>query len=667
MSGVALRSAKKSSVPVSRRGKSSSAGSVSPKKSRCSPFWFFLFAALSVFFLVLALKYLSSTIPAQKSMKLLAVSEAPNGSLVGSVADLSLVVRSGSGRVFIDTFPVTKLDTQISTRFAKEFACSIAKTDCSSRDFFYTLRSSSPLVGGPSAGAAASLLTLAVLDSLDLRDDVLLTGTINSGGIIGPVGGIKEKIDAASEAGASVVLVPQGSSLLYSSNFSGRNDSLFSVGNATNSSVAVSALNISDYALRKGIRLVEISNLEEAVWFATGSNYSFPVQNIEPSPYYLDLMRSISSEMCNRTSRLLLDVRTLDRNNSSHSISGNSSGEPLKASPYQFYIRQALNLSSQGFSLLNDKRFYAAASRCFGANIYLRAAYYSWLNFSVPELEEKLYEIKGAHAKFSSALRNVARKSVTDLQTFIIVDERVREASKYISLAEDSLAVNDSQSAVYYSAYAIERLYSAKLWSRFFGLGTRSVSLDESSLRDSCLKKLSEAEERIQYVRSFIPFSLSETRSDLESAYEAYADGNYELCLFRASKSKAELDVLVSVLNIKESQISSLLDAKLRVAERVIAQETAKGNFPILGYSYFQYASALAPSDRYSALLYAEYAIELSNLELYFDVARREGLVKLSPPLALFLCSLLAGFFAGFSGVSCSARLSAGRRSKGKK
>ena len=72
------------------------------------------------------------------SMKLLAVSNEdinPRGSL----ADLYLEIKPGSGRVFIDSFPLSKLDTQISTRFAKEVACNFLERDCSNYDFFYSV------------------------------------------------------------------------------------------------------------------------------------------------------------------------------------------------------------------------------------------------------------------------------------------------------------------------------------------------------------------------------------------------------------------------------------------------------------------------------------------------------------------------------------------------
>jgi len=68
-------------------------------------------------------------------MKLLAVSDTENGQR-GGIADLFLEIQPGSGRVFLETFPLTRLDTQISTRFAKEIACDFADVDCNKFDFF---------------------------------------------------------------------------------------------------------------------------------------------------------------------------------------------------------------------------------------------------------------------------------------------------------------------------------------------------------------------------------------------------------------------------------------------------------------------------------------------------------------------------------------------------
>ncbi len=142
-------------------------------------------------------------------MPLLAVSQTKDG-YEGSPAHLYLEIKPGTGRVFIETYPLTKLDTQISTRFAREIACKYVNADCDNYDFFYTIRAESSIIGGPSAGSAISALTIAMLDNLNIDEHITITGTINSGGIVGPVGGLKEKIDAASEIEIKKVLIPAG-------------------------------------------------------------------------------------------------------------------------------------------------------------------------------------------------------------------------------------------------------------------------------------------------------------------------------------------------------------------------------------------------------------------------------------------------------------------------
>jgi Lon-like protease len=65
-------------------------------------------------------------------------------------------------------------------------------------------------IGGPSAGLVFSLAVIDKLTTGDLSGDKFVagTGTINSDGKVGSIGGITHKILAAHEAGATVFLVP---------------------------------------------------------------------------------------------------------------------------------------------------------------------------------------------------------------------------------------------------------------------------------------------------------------------------------------------------------------------------------------------------------------------------------------------------------------------------
>ena len=49
-----------------------------------------------------------------------------------------------------------------------------------------------------------------LFEGIDLDESMSITGTINSGGLIGYVGGIKAKVEAAADIGLSTVLIPQG-------------------------------------------------------------------------------------------------------------------------------------------------------------------------------------------------------------------------------------------------------------------------------------------------------------------------------------------------------------------------------------------------------------------------------------------------------------------------
>jgi PDZ domain-containing protein len=67
-------------------------------------------------------------------------------------------------------------------------------------------------VGGPSAGLmwALGLYDLLTPGDLTAGRTIAGTGTIAPDGTVGPIGGIEEKVRAASDVGATELLVPRG-------------------------------------------------------------------------------------------------------------------------------------------------------------------------------------------------------------------------------------------------------------------------------------------------------------------------------------------------------------------------------------------------------------------------------------------------------------------------
>jgi predicted S18 family serine protease len=167
--------------------------------------------------------------------------------------------------------------------------------------------------------------------------------------------------------------------------------------------------------------------------------------------------------------------------------------------------------------------------------------------------------------------------------------------------------------------FAEERLFSAVTWSRFFNGQDKTIVIDSDSLKEACAAKISEAEERYNYVKSVIPEALDETRADIDRAHSLFNQDKFIMCLYGASKAKSEADVLLSLMGVEEKRFDEVIGLKLNITREALMKAQQKGIFPIIAYSYYEYADSLRDFDRVSSLLFSEYALELANLDIYFE------------------------------------------------
>ena len=131
----------------------------------------------------------------------------------GVTAHLAVDVKPGEGLILVNINNVlANEDTQHSARMAAYVAESETGIDLSGLDIIYNLLANASMLEGPSAGAAMTITTIAALQNKKINQSVMITGTINHDGTIGPSGNVFAKAKAAKKSGARLFLVPIGES-----------------------------------------------------------------------------------------------------------------------------------------------------------------------------------------------------------------------------------------------------------------------------------------------------------------------------------------------------------------------------------------------------------------------------------------------------------------------
>jgi hypothetical protein len=98
---------------------------------------------------------------------------------------------------------------------------------------------------GPSAGAAMAVGFMALFKGDRIQRGIALTGTIEPGGQIGPVGSIPDKIRAAAREGFRTVLIPRGQ--MYDARW-----------------------NLNELGLQLNVTVTEVDTIDEAYQLMTG-------------------------------------------------------------------------------------------------------------------------------------------------------------------------------------------------------------------------------------------------------------------------------------------------------------------------------------------------------------------------------------------------------------
>lgn len=195
-----------------------------------------------------------------KKISIVAVSNKGDG----VVGKLNLRLIPGNNNVLIDTNPFSEPDIQYSVN--KAVTVAKLRTNYNyDKDFIFNYDiQPSDLIGGGSAGAATTILTIAALEGKDIKDNVIISGTINDDGTIGPVAGLLEKAKAVSDAGYKKFLIPKGQSTItfFEKQVSKKSTGGFEI---LSTHLVPTKVNLNDLAGKWGLEIIEVSNIDEAL------------------------------------------------------------------------------------------------------------------------------------------------------------------------------------------------------------------------------------------------------------------------------------------------------------------------------------------------------------------------------------------------------------------
>lgn len=359
------------------------------------------------------------------TIHIVAVSSAGGGVL----GNLTVTVRyPGHGRVYVSTSPASMVDTQGSARIAAFAASLIAGVDMGEYDFYYAIDSPSIIIGGPSAGSAMALATLAVLEGRECPRDVAITGMIQPDASIGPVGGLKEKLEAAAQGGARLFIVPAGQEVYtyYETRYK-------RIGPIVTVERVPVTVNLTEYGEELGVKVETAATLVDAYNLAIGG-LDLPTGPVQPPAWILDRLASYTESLNKTVHELASEVE----GHSTYTVS---------------LASNATSLAEEAVQLLAGGEYYPAAILAVRAYSLALQAY--WIdkaiadNLNVTGLVREANEtLIQAYSLADNASSEAGRANV-DL--VVKAYSKLGLASYYYKKALDNLVENNGSYSLPYS------------------------------------------------------------------------------------------------------------------------------------------------------------------------------------------------------------------------
>lgn len=543
-----------------------------------------------------------------------AVSQSGTG-YFGVISTITVTVQSnGSGRVFVDTLPLTDVDMQGSARLAVKVASALVRTDTRPHldprtcDFFFVVRTTSPMIGGPSAGAIMTTAVIALLENWTLDNTTVMTGMINPDGSIGPIGGITYKIDAAYSVGAKRFLIPKGQ-MTYTemvTEYQNINGVIWQ------NTYPVTRY-VSEYAKTNyGIEVIEVEDINDVLLYFTG--WTFPLKESPDKVTTEDYIKAMKPLATN----LLQDAQS-----TYHNTSDLFNRTTIPNRYPQYYKNQVTDfLNNAAEKLLESEHwytqevYYTSTSKSFQSLIDANFVSYACQYFSSENPYSFVWSLINQTVLFymnkSSLARDAPVQGMVSLQCVGAAQQRSNEAASYLSEANASFLSGDYLTVLYKIAYTRQRTESVTWW-----LNISTPFLDAGDINTSVIKALAEeylddAQQAIVYAEIIVneigqtSSYISDAKNLLNTARREHETGLSAAALFGAFEALVKANL---ALELVDGITPEKVERARERASGSISESRSIGLEPVLAVSYYEYGQSLANESSYNtAIVYYKYA-----------------------------------------------------------
>ncbi len=516
----------------------------------------------------------------------------------GEVLDINVtVVKPGRGYVYVASkpLPIGQSGTFIaSSQVAALIATYLANKSFLNYDFLITVNPKAIMIGGPSASAYVAVAMWALLTNRTLRNGVTMTGMILPDGLIGPVGGVPEKVKAAAEAGFKVVLIPYVERYVYED---GR------------------LIDMVKYGRELGVKVIPVADIEDAIKYFTG----IKIGGLKVKP------KDVRNEAFIKMTEYLwkcLEKRIVDSN------AINDEDPKVRA------------LIEEAYEQAKNGHYYTAASLGFQALI---RHYMNVLSgYSPSELRAIAERLRQELEDIRSRLKGV-RATLEDMDVLAGIYDRLRQGEELLKKAEGLMGMGYYAMAIDYLAQAKARIETIYDWlGLLLGIEGRH-EIPQKVLRDLTSIYVTYAESVYDYALTLSSAVGPIQSADIEAlgglvekAKEEFASGRYVEALSTSleaiARGSSTLHRLCAVTG--EEYLRHVINVLYEATLRDVYKVEKCGVIPLLSLSYAELAKYdLEKGNLEAALrlleLASSYAKALYELTLSSGLC---GRIIVSPP-----------------------------------